>query len=35
MVNYRYDLDKIEENHLDYLVKGRVSASTAVSKLLS
>ncbi len=35
MVNYRYDLDKIEENHLDYLVKGRVAVSTAVSKLLS
>jgi malonyl-CoA decarboxylase len=34
MVNYRYDLDRIERNHTDYVVRGRVSSSPAVGRLL-
>ncbi|MEH6584317.1 MAG: malonyl-CoA decarboxylase [Halioglobus sp.] len=35
MVNYLYDLTKIEVNHEAYFDKGKVSASRAVSRLLS
>jgi malonyl-CoA decarboxylase len=35
MVNYRYDLGRIEEHHLDYVQRGRVPAAGAVSKLVS
>jgi malonyl-CoA decarboxylase len=34
MVNYRYDLDRIERNHTDYVLRGRVAISPAVSRLL-
>jgi len=35
MVNYLYDLSKIEVNHEAYFEKGKISASRAVSKLLA
>lgn len=35
MVNYLYDLDKIEVNHEAYFEKGKISASRSVSKILS
>jgi malonyl-CoA decarboxylase len=34
MVNYLYDLSKIEVNHEAYFEKGKISASRAVSRLL-
>ena len=34
MVNYLYDLDKIEQNHDAYFDQGEISASKTVSKLL-
>lgn len=34
MVNYLYDLPKIEENHDAYFDKGKIACSRAVSKLL-
>jgi malonyl-CoA decarboxylase len=33
MVNYRYDLDKIEENHEAYAGEGKVTASRKVRNL--
>ena len=34
MVNYLYDLSKIEVNHEAYFEKGKVSASRSVKRLL-
>ena len=34
MVNYLYDLDKIEINHEEYFDEGKISVSKSVSKLL-
>ena len=34
MVNYLYDLPKIEENHEAYFEEGRIAVSKAVSRLL-
>ena len=34
MVNYLYDLDRIEENHDEYFDQGRISASKNLRKLL-
>jgi malonyl-CoA decarboxylase len=34
MVNYLYELDRIEENHERYTGEGRVTASSAVTRLL-
>lgn len=34
MVNYLYDLDRIEVNHDEYFDKGRISVSKALRKLL-
>jgi malonyl-CoA decarboxylase len=34
MVNYLYDLNRIEVNHEAYFDEGKISASRAVSKLL-
>jgi malonyl-CoA decarboxylase len=34
MVNYLYDLSKIELNHEAYFEKGRINASKAVTRLL-
>ena len=34
MVNYLYDLPKIEENHDAYFDKGKIACSRAVNKLL-
>ncbi|MPY94227.1 MAG: Malonyl-CoA decarboxylase [Acidimicrobiia bacterium] len=34
MVNYRYDPDRIEANHVDYVLRGRVPTSSTVSRLL-
>jgi malonyl-CoA decarboxylase len=34
MVNYRYDLDRIDANHVAYLANGRVARAGAVAKLL-
>ena len=34
MVNYLYDLDKIELNHEEYFDEGKISVSKSVSKLL-
>ena len=34
MVNYRYDFDHIEEQHLNYTQRGKIAASAAVSRLL-
>jgi malonyl-CoA decarboxylase len=34
MVNYLYDLPKIEEHHDAYFDKGKIAASRAVRKLL-
>jgi len=33
MVNYLYDLDKIEENHEAYAAEGKVTASRKVRNL--
>jgi malonyl-CoA decarboxylase len=33
MVNYLYDLDKIEENHEAYATEGKVTASRKVRNL--
>jgi len=35
MVNYRYELDKIESNHLDYVVREKIPASSAVNRQAS
>ena len=35
MVNYRYDLDRIESNHIGYVQNGRIRASSSITKLLS
>ena len=35
MVNYLYDLSKIEVNHEAYFEKGKVAVSRAVSRLLN
>ena len=34
MVNYLYELDRIEENHESYTGDGSVTASAAVTRLL-
>lgn len=34
MVNYRYDIDRIDANHEAYLAEGRIARSSAVAKLL-
>jgi malonyl-CoA decarboxylase len=34
MVNYLYDLDRIEINHEEYFDKGEISASKPVTRLL-
>lgn len=34
MVNYRYDPDRIEANHVDYVLRQKVPTSAAVSRLL-
>ena len=34
MVNYAYDPDRIEANHMDYRRRGRVVTSSGVSRLL-
>lgn len=34
MVNYFYNLDKIDDNHEDYVTEGRIDASTSVKALL-
>jgi malonyl-CoA decarboxylase len=34
MVNYLYDLDKIEENHEAYFDEGKIAASRSVKRLL-
>lgn len=34
MVNYLYDLDKIEVNHEAYFDEGRISASKSVTRLI-
>ena len=34
MVNYLYDLDKIEENHEAFFDEGKISASRAVTRLV-
>ncbi len=35
MVNYRYEPGRIEVNHSDYVVRGRISTSGAVTRLLN
>ncbi len=35
MVNYRYELDRIDANHEAYLGEGRIARSSAVGRLLS
>jgi len=34
MVNYRYDLDEIEENHEAYAERRAIAAASAVRRLL-
>ncbi len=34
MVNYYYNLEKIDDNHEDYVTEGRIDASTRVTSLL-
>jgi malonyl-CoA decarboxylase len=34
MVNYLYDLPKIEENHEAYFDQGRIAASRTIKRLL-
>ena len=34
MVNYRYDLDRIDANHVAYVSQGRIARAGAVAKLL-
>jgi malonyl-CoA decarboxylase len=35
MVNYLYDLDKIEENHEAYFDQGRIAVSRTITRLLN